>query len=106
MSCRHRIGMRRASRRAWLGAALLAVCSGQFLAAACPEPTTDRGLYFPKKAYVRAPLPSFETLKSRLPAPIDDAHPLWLETYWKTWELAFRNFHEPPPGEWLRLAVA
>jgi hypothetical protein len=22
-------------------------------------------------------------------------HPLWIETYWKTWELAFRNLHEP-----------
>jgi hypothetical protein len=98
MPCRHRIGMKRALRRSRLAAVLLALCYGQLLAAACLEPTTDRGLYFPKKAYAPAPLPSFETLKSRLPAPIDDAHPLWVKTYWKTWELAFRNFHEPPPG--------
>jgi hypothetical protein len=78
--------------------ALLALCWGDAAAQSCPEPTSGRGLYFAKKSYVPAPLPRFEALKSQLPAPIVDGHPLWVETYWKTWELAFRNFHEPPPG--------
>ena len=64
----------------------------------CLEPATDRGLYFPKKSYAPAPLPRFDALKSRLPAPIIDDHPLWVETYWQAWEIAFRNFHEPAPG--------
>lgn len=35
--------------------------------------------------------------KDRLPAPIYDENLLYVRMYWKTWELAFRNFYEPPP---------
>jgi len=55
------------------------------------------GQYFAKKVYKSAPLPKFEELKDQLPAPIYDDDPLWIKTYWKAWELAFRNFHEPAP---------
>ena len=55
------------------------------------------GRYFAKKAYKSAPLPKFEELKDELPAPVYDDNPLWIKTYWKAWELAFRNFHEPSP---------
>ena len=55
------------------------------------------GQYFAKKAYKSASLPKFEELKGELPAPIYDDNPLWIKTYWKAWELAFRNFHEPAP---------
>jgi hypothetical protein len=98
MAYRHRSGMSRASRCASLGAVLLALCGGQSAAAPCLEPTSGRGVYFPKKAYVPVPLPNFEALKSRLPAPIVDEHPQWVATYWKAWELASRNFHEPAAG--------
>jgi hypothetical protein len=27
-----------------------------------------------------------------------DDNPLYVEMYWKAWELAFRNFYEPHPG--------
>jgi glycogen debranching enzyme len=45
-----------------------------------------------------SPLPHFSTLRPLLPSPVYDENPLWVETYWKAWELAFRNFHDPAPG--------
>jgi len=33
-----------------------------------------------------------------LPGPIYDENPLWIEAYWKAWELAFKNFYEPVEG--------
>lgn len=56
-----------------------------------------QGLYFAKKHYVPSPLPKFEQMKSQLPSPIYDEKPLWIDLYWKAWELAFKNFHEPTP---------
>jgi glycogen debranching enzyme len=41
---------------------------------------------------------SFESLRSSLPSPVYDEEPSWISTYWKAWEIAFRNFHEPEPG--------
>lgn len=61
------------------------------------RPSGRQGLYFAKKAHVPIAIPHFDELRSQLPAPIDDKHPLWIETYWKAWQLAFRNFHEPGP---------
>jgi hypothetical protein len=55
------------------------------------------GRYFVKKAYAPAPLPKYGDVKSELPSPIYDDNPLWVKTYWKAWELGFRNFHEPAP---------
>ncbi len=37
-------------------------------------------------------------MRTSLPSPVVDAHPLWVDFYWKAWELAFRNFYEPAPG--------
>lgn len=56
------------------------------------------GQYFEKKAYTPAPPPQFATLRDQLPSPIYDAKPLWVQVYWKAWELASKNFYEPPPG--------
>lgn len=58
----------------------------------------QRGLYFSKKTYVPRPLPTYADLIGHLPAPICDAKPDWISMYWKAWELAARNFHEPAPG--------
>jgi hypothetical protein len=64
---------------------------------ASPAPTDDaRGKYFAKTSYTPKPLPAFKDTKGLLPAPIYDEKPLWVETYWKAWELAFRHFYEPP----------
>jgi hypothetical protein len=57
-----------------------------------------QGLYFAKKAYIPSPLPGFDETNALLPSPIAEARPLWIECYWKAWELAFRNFYEPAPG--------
>jgi hypothetical protein len=56
------------------------------------------GRYFAKKQYTPSGLPRFEQLHQQLPSPIYDANPLWVQTYWKAWELAFKNFYEPGPG--------
>ena len=58
----------------------------------------EQGAFFQKKSYTPSPLPKFEQLKAQLPSPIFDEKPLWTKLYWKAWELASRNFHEPAPG--------
>ena len=57
-----------------------------------------QGGYFAKREYVPQPLPTFAETKARLPGPIFDDNPVYVAMYWKAWELAFRNFHEPQPG--------
>ena len=55
-------------------------------------------MYFSKKVYQPHPLPKFDETKKLLPAPIYDENPLWIDMYWKAWELAFKNFYEPAEG--------
>ena len=57
-----------------------------------------QGVYFSKKSYQPHPLPKFDETKNLLPSPIFDENPLYIDMYWKTWELAFKNFHEPKEG--------
>ena len=52
---------------------------------------------FSNKQYQPRPLPTFADAKDRLPSPVYDENPLYVQMYWKTWQLAFRNFHEPKP---------
>jgi hypothetical protein len=58
----------------------------------------EQGIYFPQKEYVHHQLPNYIETKNLLPSPIYDENPLWVESYWKTWEIAFKNFHEPAAG--------
>jgi hypothetical protein len=51
--------------------------------------------YFKTIQYSATPLPAFEETRAKLPSPIFDENPLYVQMYWKTWALAFRNFHEP-----------
>ena len=67
-------------------------------AAAAPAAAQTQGQYFAKKTYTPVPLPTFEKTRPLLPSPVYDANPGYVAMYWKTWELAFRNFHEPKPG--------
>jgi len=60
-----------------------------------------QGLYFARKQYQPQPLPRYESTRDKLPAPVHDENPDWVRMYWKAWELAFRNFHEPAPGSGL-----
>jgi hypothetical protein len=64
---------------------------------AAAEVESPQGMYFAKKAYEPKPLPTFSEMKDRLPGPIYDENPTYVAMYWKAWELAFRNFHEPAP---------
>ncbi|MHC4329451.1 MAG: hypothetical protein ACYSWW_15165, partial [Planctomycetota bacterium] len=59
--------------------------------------SAEQGAYFTKGEYVPKPLPTFNTTKDKLPSPIYDEDPNYVRCYWKAWELAFRNFHEPAP---------
>jgi hypothetical protein len=54
-----------------------------------------QGIFFSKKAYQPHPLPKYETTKPQLPSPVFDEKPLWVETYWRAWEMAFKNFQAP-----------
>ena len=56
-----------------------------------------QGRYFSKKSYTARPLPKWEPARDQLPSPIYDEKPVWIQLYWKAWEIAFRNFYEPTP---------
>ncbi len=82
-----------------LACALVFVAHPGFGAAAGTEsPGVARGMYFSKKSYQPAPLPRFVEMRDRLPSPVFEERPEWVSMYWKSWELAFKNFHEPAPG--------
>ncbi|XID90265.1 trehalase family glycosidase [Paenibacillaceae bacterium WGS1546] len=61
-----------------------------------PERWT-RGKFFHKKTYADVPLLKFEEARDRLPSPIYDRRPDYIESYWWTWEVAYRNTHVPTP---------
>ena len=56
-----------------------------------------RGKYFARKLYQPSALPTYASVKDRLPSPVFDEEPLLVESYWKAWQLAFLHFYEPPP---------
>jgi len=60
--------------------------------------SAEQGLYFGKKQYEPTALPGFEATRDKLPSPIFDEDPNYVRCYWKAWEVAFRNFHEPAKG--------
>lgn len=62
------------------------------------KPTAKQGKYFYKKSYQSQPIAQYETTRGELPSPIYDENPLWVESYWRAWELGFKNFNEPAPG--------
>jgi len=57
-----------------------------------------QGIFFNKKEYVPMQVPVFETTRDKLPCPVFEEDPDYIRCYWKVWELAFRNFHEPAKG--------
>jgi hypothetical protein len=54
-----------------------------------------QGIFFGKKKYIPRPVPVFEATKDKLPCPVFEENPDYVRCYWKAWELAFNNFHEP-----------
>jgi glycogen debranching enzyme len=65
---------------------------------AAPLPLPEFGAYFKGKGDKTSSLPTFEQVKDRLPSPILDAHPEWIEMYWKCWQIAFSHVKKPQPG--------
>ena len=66
---------------------------GLLLGAACSPFLRAQDNSFWSLTYRPAPLPTFEITRGKLPSPIYDQAPVYVEMYWKAWELAFRNFH-------------
>lgn len=62
------------------------------------EDTGKRGVYFSKKNYSGQRIPSFAEDKDKLPAPVLEDNPEYVDLYWKAWELAFTHFKKPPQG--------
>lgn len=63
-----------------------------------PQNSEEQGIYFSKKTYEPRSLPKFDDTKVLLPNPIYDENPLWVETYWAAWKMAFKNFQSPADG--------
>jgi len=58
----------------------------------------QHGVYFAKKVYTPEPIPGWEVSKTRLPAPVLDGNPGWIDMYWKCWEIAFNGLKQPQPN--------
>jgi len=56
-----------------------------------------QGMYFTPFERGQQTLPVFEDTRSKLPDPVFDEDPSFVSCYWKAWEIAFKNFYEPPP---------
>ena len=66
-----------------------------------PDPsvlTKEKGSYFEQKTYIDDPIPVFAEDKDKLPSPILDANPDWINLYWKAWEIAFSHIVKPQAG--------
>jgi hypothetical protein len=62
------------------------------------EDTGTRGKYFSKKTLTESIIPTFGTSKDKLPYPILENNSELIELYWKTWQLAFYHYKNPPKG--------
>ena len=63
-----------------------------------PGPADTAAPYVASPADRMPELPTFASVRGSLPAPVLDARPDLVAMYWKAWELASRNFYQPPPG--------
>lgn len=70
---------------------LVSVSAGQ----TTPLPNLEN--CFIGRKYVPSPVPTFVQTRDKLPQPIFDEEPAYVDCYWKTWELAFRSFRQPGP---------
>ena len=95
-TCSNQVGRTWGMYRVVGSAILTALGLGAGTTSALAQP--GQGRYFAKKQYDARPLPKFDETRARLPAPIYEENPLFVQMYWKTWELAFRNFYEPRPA--------
>jgi len=64
----------------------------------CSQKPEEKEMYFSKKTYTETPLPDYAEEKDRIPTPIIDDNPGWINMYWKCWELALTKSKKPYPG--------
>jgi hypothetical protein len=94
---------------AYLGMAAAVLLTLAAWAQACavgaPEPGADavqrlaaEPNVFTSRVYRPAPLPTFESSRSKLPQPVVADHPEWVKLYWKAWDLAFQHLKQPEPA--------
>ncbi|MDR1810639.1 MAG: T9SS type A sorting domain-containing protein [Prevotella sp.] len=60
--------------------------------------TDERGIYFDKKTWDGAAIPTYSASKSLLPKPVLDGNQGWLSMYDKAWELLFAHIRQPKTG--------
>ncbi len=60
--------------------------------------TPQTGMYFSKESTVLPAVPVFEESRTLLPIPVLENNPVWIDMYWKCWEIAFRGIRSPSPG--------
>ena len=63
-----------------------------------PVEAQNAGAYFPKKKYVKKPIPKLADVKTQLPIPLLAKDSGFVEMYWKCWEIAFRGIKSPAEG--------
>lgn len=55
----------------------------------------DLGAYYQKTEYKPEALPVMAEVRSKLPSPIFDENPDFIDLYWKAWDTAFQSFRQP-----------
>lgn len=71
------------------------LCAACCLAQDVNPDLEERGKYFSKKKYSPEALPVFANNRDRLPLPVLEGDPGWIDMYWKCWEIAFTKFRKP-----------
>src|SRR5690606_36723798 len=64
------------------------------IASRTPEPLVQRNR-FRNQSYTSRPIPPFQEIQPLLPEPILPQRPHWVEMYWRAWEIAWSNLHQP-----------
>ena len=55
----------------------------------------EQGGFYTKKNYSGQPIPSFSQNKNRLPKPIFDDKPEYIDFYYRAWQIGFEHFKKP-----------
>jgi len=63
-----------------------------------PLDNEAQGMYYSKKRYEPYPFSKYDETQKFAALSHLEENPLWIETYWKAWWLAFMCFYEPTEG--------
>ncbi len=55
----------------------------------------EQGKFYPKKTYSGQAIPSFSQNKHKLPKPIFDDKPEYVDFYYRAWQIGFQHFKKP-----------